>query len=115
MVIDMDNDADVLSAFKHVPGRKLLIASSLGNGFIVLEDDVIANTRKGKQVLNVNLPAEALICVEAAGDIIAVVGENRKLLCFPTSQIASNVSRQRCAHAKIQRWWHQGRARLLSK
>jgi topoisomerase-4 subunit A len=88
VVIDMDNDADVISAFKHQPDRNLLIASTLGNGFIVAEDDVIANTRKGKQVLNVKLPVEAAICVEARGNTIAVVGENRKLLCFPVSQIA---------------------------
>ncbi|MCP4182131.1 MAG: DNA topoisomerase IV subunit A [Hyphomicrobiales bacterium] len=88
VIIDMDNDADIVSAFKHQAGRNLLIASTLGNGFIVPEDDVIANTRKGKQVLNVKLPVEASICVEADGDTIAVVGENRKLLCFPMSQIA---------------------------
>ena len=88
VIIDMDNDADIVSAFKHLPGRKLLVASTLGNGFVVLEDDVIANTRKGKQVLNVKLPTEASICVEADGDTIAVVGENRKLLCFPMSQFA---------------------------
>jgi topoisomerase-4 subunit A len=88
VIIDMDNDADIVSAFKHQPGRNLLVASTLGNGFIVPEDDVIANTRKGKQVLNVKLPIEASICVEADGDMVAVVGENRKLLCFPMSQIA---------------------------
>lgn len=88
VIIDMDNDADVITAFKHQPVRKLLIASTLGNGFIVPEDDVIANTRKGKQVLNVKLPVEAAICVEATGNTIAVVGENRKMLCFPLSQIA---------------------------
>ncbi len=89
VVIDMDNDADIITAFKHQPGRKLLIASTLGNGFIVPEDDVIANTRKGKQVLNVKMPVEAALCVEAKGNTIAVVGENRKLLCFPVSQVAA--------------------------
>ncbi len=88
VVIDMDNDADIVSAFKYHAGRKLLVASTLGNGFIVEEDEVIANTRKGKQVLNVKLPVEAALCVVAAGDMIAVVGENRKMLCFPASQIA---------------------------
>ena len=68
VVIDMDNDADIVSAFKHQPGRHLLIASTLGNGFVVPEDDVIANTRKGKQVLNVKLPVEASVCVVADGD-----------------------------------------------
>jgi len=88
VVIDMDNDADLISVFKHQPGRKLLIASTLGNGFIVPEDDTIANTRKGKQVLNVKLPVEAALCIEAKGDTIAVIGENRKMLLFPISQIA---------------------------
>ncbi len=88
VVIDMDNDADIVSSFKYHAGRKLLVASTLGNGFIVEEDEVIANTRKGKQVLNVKLPVEAALCVVAAGDMIAVVGENRKMLCFPASQIA---------------------------
>ncbi|MBL4726125.1 MAG: DNA topoisomerase IV subunit A, partial [Rhizobiaceae bacterium] len=67
--------------------RKLLIASTIGNGFVVPEADVIANTRKGKQVLNVKLPVEALLCVTVVGDMIAVVGENRKMLAFPLSQV----------------------------
>jgi len=88
LVIDMDNDADIVRVFKHQPGGSLLIASTLGNGFIVQQNDVIANTRKGKQVLNVKLPVEAALCVEAKGDTIAVVGKNRKMLLFPISQIA---------------------------
>ncbi len=87
VIIDMDNDADVLEAFKYQAGNKLLVASTLGNGFVVAQDDVIANTRKGKQVLNVKLPVEAALCVDAAGDTIAVVGENRKMICFEISQI----------------------------
>ena len=87
VIIDMDNDADVLEAFKFQTGNKLLVASTLGNGFVVAQDDVIANTRKGKQVLNVKLPVEAALCVDAAGDTIAVVGENRKMICFEISQI----------------------------
>ena len=87
VIIDMDNDADVLEAFKYQSGKKLLVASTLGNGFVVAQDDVIANTRKGKQVLNVKLPVEAALCVDAAGDTIAVVGENRKMICFEISQI----------------------------
>jgi len=92
IMVDMENDADVLEFFVHRPGRKRLVASTLGNGFIVGESDVIANTRKGKQVLNVSMPVEASICVdvptgEDVPDLIAVVGENRKLLIFPLEQI----------------------------
>ncbi len=92
IMVDMDNDADLVSVFVHKPGRKRLLASTLGNGFVVAEADVIANTRKGKQVLNVAVPAEAIICnaIEAddnAPDHLAVVGENRKLIIFPLDQV----------------------------
>ena len=87
VIVEMDNDADIIDAFKHDPKRKLLIASTIGNGFIVPEADVIANTRKGKQVLNVKMPVEALLCVPVVGDTIAVVGKNRKLLAFPLKQV----------------------------
>ncbi|MFK5978886.1 MAG: DNA topoisomerase IV subunit A [Rhizobiaceae bacterium] len=87
VLMDMDNDVDIIDAFKHDPKRKLLIASTIGNGFVVPEADVIANTRKGKQVLNVKLPVEALLCVPVIGDMIAVVGENRKMLAFPLTQV----------------------------
>ncbi len=87
VMVDMDNDTDIIAVFKLEPGRKLLVASTLGNGFIVPEAEVVANTRKGKQVLNVKQPVEAALCVPAEGDTIAVVGENRKLLIFPLSDI----------------------------
>ncbi len=87
VMVDMDNDTDIIAAFKHDTGRKLLIASKAGNGFVVSEPDVIANTRKGKQVLNVKMPDEAAICTPASGDSLAVVGDNRKLLIFALEQI----------------------------
>ncbi|WP_319531400.1 DNA topoisomerase IV subunit A [uncultured Cohaesibacter sp.] len=87
VMIDMDPGIDVVDMFVHKPGRKLLLASTDGRGFIVPEDTLIANTRKGKQVLNVSAPNEAKICVEADGDRIAVIGQNRKLLVFETEQL----------------------------
>lgn len=87
IMVDMDNDQDVLTAFVHQPDRKLLLASTIGNGFIAKEADLIANTRKGKQVMNVKLPDEAQICVEMRGDYVAVVGKNRKMLVFPLAQL----------------------------
>jgi len=87
VMVDMENDADVIATFKHDSTRKLLVVSTLGNGFVVAESDVIANTRKGKQVLNVKLPVEAVICAPVVGDMIATVGDNRKLLAFPLAQV----------------------------
>jgi len=87
LMIDLDETHDIVEAFVHVPGRKLLVASRAGNGFVVPENDVVAMTRKGKQVLNVKVPDEAVVCVPATGDMVAVVGDNRKLLCFALSEV----------------------------
>lgn len=87
IMVDMENDQDVLTAFVHDPARKLLIASTGGNGFIVAESDITANTRKGKQVMNVGMPDETKLVVPISGDHVAVVGENRKMVVFPLAQI----------------------------
>ena len=88
ILVDMGNDEDILTAFVHVPDRKLLLISYHANGFIVSENDVIGTTRKGKQVMNVKLPDEAKICLPVEGDHLAIVGENRKMLIFPLEQIS---------------------------
>lgn len=87
VMVEMENDVDIIAAFKHDASRKLLLVSTLGNGFVVPEADVTANTRKGRQVMNVAMPAEAVICTPVEGDRVAIVGENRKLLIFPLSQV----------------------------
>ncbi|MEP3279726.1 MAG: DNA topoisomerase IV subunit A [Stappiaceae bacterium] len=88
LMVDMDQDQDVLEVFVHKPGRKLLVAADDARGFIVPENDILANTRKGKQVLNVSAGHEMAVCVPAEGDTVAVIGLNRKLLIFPIEQIA---------------------------
>ncbi len=87
IIVDMENDQDIVTAFVHMPERKLLLASHEGNGFIVPEAEVVANTRKGKQVMNVRAPDEAVRCTIISGDHVAVVGDNRKLLVFPLSEV----------------------------
>ncbi|PDQ20610.1 DNA topoisomerase IV subunit A [Mesorhizobium sanjuanii] len=87
IIVDMDNDQDIVTAFVHDPKRKLLLVSHGANGFIVPEEEVVANTRKGKQVMNVKAPDEAKRCVTVAGDHLAIVGENRKMLVFPLAEI----------------------------
>ncbi|AYG65748.1 MULTISPECIES: DNA topoisomerase IV subunit A [unclassified Rhizobium] len=87
IMIDMENDQDVLTAFVHDPQRKQLIASTAGNGFIVPEAELVANTRKGKQIMNVSYPDETKLLVPISGDHVAVVGENRKMVIFPLSQV----------------------------
>ncbi|WP_127752513.1 DNA topoisomerase IV subunit A [Devosia sp. 1566] len=89
IMVDMEEDQDIVSLFVHRPGAKRIIASSNGYGFVVGEDEMIANTRKGKQILNVTAPDEARLLVPCEGDRVAVIGQNRKLLVFPLSQLAT--------------------------
>lgn len=88
LMIELEESAEIVAAFPYRAGLKLLVASTEGRGFVVPTDDVVANTRKGKQVLNVDLPAEAMLVVPAEGDHVAIIGQNRKLLCFPISEVA---------------------------
>jgi topoisomerase IV subunit A len=87
MFIDLDQDAAIVSLFVNKGGRKFLIASGEGQGFIVNEDDCVGNTRKGKQVLNVEMPNEARAIATVAGDTVAVIGTNHKMVLFPIDQV----------------------------
>jgi topoisomerase-4 subunit A len=86
-MIELGNDQELVALFVHKPGRKLLVASADGRGFVVPEDDVMAQTRAGKQVLNLADGVEATACAFVEGDTVAVIGENRKLLLFPLKEL----------------------------
>ncbi len=90
LLADIDAADAIAGLFIYQAGAKRLIASTEGDGFIVAEDECVANTRKGKQVLNVKTPAEALICSAVAenADYIATIGENRKMLIFKRDELS---------------------------
>lgn len=85
--IDLPPEADIVAAFVHNEGRKLLLAATSGHGFVTDEDTAVAMTRSGKKVMNVPPGVEAAVCRVAEGDWVAIVGENRKLLIFPLSDV----------------------------
>jgi topoisomerase IV subunit A len=87
LMVDLEENHDTLDLFVFEPGRKLLVASTAGNGFIVPEEEVVAAKRSGKQVLNLTEPEEAKVCVPVVGDMVATIGENRKLLVFPVEEV----------------------------
>ncbi|ODR94129.1 DNA topoisomerase IV subunit A [Methyloceanibacter stevinii] len=87
LMIDIEDAGDCVELIVHEAGRKLMVASTAGYGFVVAEDDVIAMTRKGKQVLNVKGDDEAAVLAPVSGDSVAVIGDNRKLLLFPLSEL----------------------------
>jgi len=87
LMIDLEQEADIVTVFPFRGGRKFLLASASGRGFVVSEDECQANTRKGKQVLNVDLPDEARAIAPIEGEFVAAVGDNRKLLIFGLDQV----------------------------
>ena len=87
LMIDIEEDSEIIELFVHKPGRKLLIAAKSGNGFIIAEDEVVAQTRKGRQIMTVADKDKACVCVACVGDSVAVVGDNRKLLVFPLAEV----------------------------
>ncbi len=88
LMADIDESAAIVAVWPHAPGTKRLVVASDANGFVVAEDELLSSTRKGRAVLNVGDKAKAALIVPAAGDHVAVIGENRKLLVFPISQLS---------------------------
>ncbi|CAO3424106.1 DNA topoisomerase IV subunit A [Azospirillum endophyticum] len=87
LMIDLGNDVDIVDLFRHQPGRTLLVVSEDGRGFRVEEAEVLAQTRAGKQVLNLEEGKSARICQPVTGDTLAIIGNNRKMLVFPLEQV----------------------------
>lgn len=106
LMIDLDNQHDIVTMHAFDASRKLLVAADNGKGFIVDEKDVMAQTRTGKQVVSLADGARAVVCAEAAGDHVAVIGTNRKMLVFPIDQIppmkrGQGVALQKFKDAKL--------------
>ena len=87
LLVDMDAAEDIVAVFVHNPERRLLVVSTEGRGFVVPEAEVLANTRKGRNVMSVSGGEEMRLCVSVDGDTVAILGTNRKLLLFPLDQV----------------------------
>ena len=85
-MLELDDTTVITAVFPFKPGRKRVLASTNGYGFVVPEDELIANRKAGKAVLNTD-GGETLLCLEAAGDQLAFLGENGKALIFPLSEL----------------------------
>ena len=87
LMVDLPNEAEIVAMFVHRPEGRLLVASNAGNGFVVPEAEVMAQTRTGRQVLNLRGDERAVICKPATGDHVAVVSQNAKFLVFPMADL----------------------------
>ncbi len=87
LLVELPNEAAMLALLVHRPGERLLVASGAGDGFVLPEDDAAAQTRAGKQVLNLAPGSRARVCRRLTGDHVAVIGENRKMLVFARTEL----------------------------
>ena len=101
LFIDMEQNDEVISLFPYHSGRQFIVASSTGRGFVVPEADCVANTRKGKQVLNVKEGEKAAAINTVEGELVASIGENRKMVVFPINQVPEM---SRGAGVRLQRY-----------
>jgi topoisomerase-4 subunit A len=105
LFVDIEQDHDVVAAFAYQGGRKFLVASYQGNGFVVPEDEVLGTTRKGKQVLNLKAPDKAVAIAPVDGDTVAAVGEKRKMVIFSLDQVPEMT---RGRGVRLQRYAEKG-------
>lgn len=87
LLAELTNEDEITALFVAVEGTQYLIASNAGRGFVVPAADLLAEKRTGKQVLNLKPNEEAALCVPSDGDHVAIIGENRRMLVFPLSQV----------------------------
>ena len=87
LMADIDETAEIVHIFAHKQGQKYLLCSNIGRGFIISSEEMVANTRKGRQVLNLDAGETAKLVVPVEGDTLAIIGENRKLLIFALDQV----------------------------
>ena len=105
LIVDIENH-DVVTIIPHIKGQKLLLASSVGRGFIVNSDDVLASTKNGKQVMQLKGEDKCIVCTPVTGDMVAVIGNNRKLLVFALEEMSEmkrgqGVTLQKYRNAKL--------------
>ncbi|MBB2162107.1 DNA topoisomerase IV subunit A [Gluconacetobacter sacchari] len=87
LLADLSNDEDVVAVFPVREGARHLLASSSGRGLLVRDEDMVAEKRTGRQVLNLKDDESARICLPVEGDHVVVLGRNHRMLVFPVAQL----------------------------
>ena len=86
-MIEVANNETISAMFVFEPGAKYILASNTGHGFVVDENHLLAQTRQGRKIMNLAEGERTMQCVKIVGDMVAIVGQNRKLLIFKVEEI----------------------------
>ncbi|HTU56747.1 MAG TPA: DNA topoisomerase IV subunit A [Acetobacteraceae bacterium] len=87
LLVELGNADDVVTLFLAREGTRFLLASRSGRGFLVRAEDLLAEKRTGRQVLNLRPNDEAAFAIPVEGDHVAALGSNRRLLVFPLNEV----------------------------
>jgi topoisomerase IV subunit A len=89
LMVDIEGEGNVVALLRAGAGQTLLVASSDGRGFLTPAAAAVAETRKGKQIVNLRPGAKLKVVrpLKAADDYLAVIGENRKLVVYPLAEL----------------------------
>ena len=87
LMVDLSNNDNIVDMFVYEPGAKYVLASNTGHGFVTDDNHLIAQTRTGRKIMNLADGEQAMFCKKITGDMVAIVGENRKLLVFKVEEI----------------------------
>ena len=87
LMVDLGNNDNIADMFVFEPGASYLIASNTGRGFVVDENHLLAQTRNGRKIMNVADGEKTAFCKKITGDMVAVIGDNRKLLVFKIEEV----------------------------
>jgi len=106
LIVDLTPSTTIIDMFIYSEGQKILVAAKTGKGFLVEAEDILAQTKNGRQVLNVSDDTQAVVCCIVAGDHVAVIGENRRLVVFPLADMpvmkrGSGVQLQKYKHGNM--------------
>ncbi len=83
LMIDLPEKVEVLAVFAYQAGRKRLLASKSGYGFVVEEDELLSTRKAGKAVMSGTMALTRMI----DGDQLALLGDNHKILIFPVAEL----------------------------
>lgn len=87
LMVDLANNDNIAEMFVFEPAASYVLASNTGHGFVVDENHIIAQTRTGRKIMNLADGEKAMFCAKIVGDMVAIVGQNRKLLIFKVEEI----------------------------
>ena len=102
LMADLGVNDNVCAMFVFEKGAKYVVSSDCGHGFVIDESHLLAQTRNGRKILNLAEGEKAAFCKKITGDMVAVVGENRKLLVFKLEEIPSMARGRGVALQKYQ-------------